>query len=57
MALSRYLKAYPFEEKEGYVLLFSTRNASKILVKEGIYQSLQQGVPLPERKRRFQRSG
>jgi len=50
MELSRYLKAYPYEEKEGYVLLFSTRNASKILVKEDIYHDLRSGVTPVEKQ-------
>jgi len=50
MELSHYLKAYPFEEREGYVLLFSTRNTSKVLVKKNLYHELQHGVTPAEKQ-------
>ncbi len=50
MELSKYIKAYPFKEKEGYVLLFSTKNASKVLVKEDTYKALKEGVTPAEKQ-------
>ncbi|MCP4348458.1 MAG: putative geopeptide radical SAM maturase [Desulfobacterales bacterium] len=43
MQLSHYIKIYPYEEKEGYLLLFSTKKVSKILIKEDTYQSIIKG--------------
>ncbi len=40
MILSYYLKVYPCEEKPGYVLLFSTKKTSKILLKETTLNSI-----------------
>ena len=48
MYLSNYLKTYPFKEKPGYLLLYSTKKASKILLKEGTYNSIINGVLSPE---------
>ena len=47
MQFSRYLKIYPFEEKPGYLLLFSTKKASKILLKEETYQAIEKGTLSP----------
>lgn len=44
MQLSRYLKIYPFEEKPGHLLLFSTKKASKILLKKETYQAIEKGI-------------
>lgn len=40
MILSHYSIVYPYEEKPGYVLLFSTKNTSKILLKEATFYSI-----------------
>ena len=48
MYLSNYLKTYPFEEKPGYLLLYSTKKSSKILLKEETYNSIINGVLSPE---------
>lgn len=43
MLLSHYLKVFPWEEKPGKVLLFSTKKASKILLDRETFQSLTKG--------------
>ena len=43
MQLSHYLKIYPYEERPGYLLLYSTRKASIILLKEETYQAIEKG--------------
>jgi uncharacterized protein len=40
MIISHYIKVYPYEEKPGYVLLFSTKKTSKILLKEATLNSI-----------------
>jgi len=47
MQLSRYLKVYPFEEKPGHFLLFSTRKASKILITKDTYNAIEEGTLSP----------
>ncbi len=47
MQLSRYLKVYPCQEKPGHLLLFSTRKASKILLKKETYQAIEKGTLSP----------
>jgi uncharacterized protein len=47
MQLSYYLKVYPFEERPDHLLLFSTRKASKILLKEETFQSIEKGTLSP----------
>ncbi len=48
MRLSHYIKTYPFEERPGYLLLYSTKKASKILLKEETYNSIAKGTLSPE---------
>jgi len=40
---SYYLKAYPWERDSDRLLLFSTKNASSILISKKTYQSMQEG--------------
>jgi len=47
MQLSQYLKVYPFEEKPGYFLLFSTKKASKILITKETYKAIEDGTISP----------
>ncbi len=47
MHLSHYVKAYPFEERPGHLLLYSTKRASLALVKEETYRSLRNGAASP----------
>ena len=44
MKLSHYLKAYPFKEKPGYLLLYSTKKTSLILLEEETYDSILKGT-------------
>jgi len=44
MQLSYYLKIYPCEEKPDHLLLFSTKKASKILLKKETYQAIEKGT-------------
>ncbi len=44
MHLSRYLKIYPYEEKPGYLLLFSTKKTSKVLITEETYRAAKAGT-------------
>ncbi len=44
MQLSHYLKSYPYEEKPGHLLLFSTKRLSKILLPEETFRSMEKGV-------------
>jgi uncharacterized protein len=43
MYLSRYLKIYPCSEKPGYLLFFSTKRGSKVLVHESTLKSIEEG--------------
>ncbi|MBI5408474.1 MAG: geopeptide radical SAM maturase [Nitrospirae bacterium] len=43
MKLSQYVTIYPYEEKPGYLLLYSTKKSSKILLKEDTYNSIING--------------
>ena len=44
MELSHYVKVYPFNEQPGYLLLYSTRKSSKILLKEQTFDSIINGT-------------
>jgi len=46
MQLSKYMKIFPYQEKPGYSLLYSTKSASTILVDESILKSLERGKNL-----------
>lgn len=47
MVLSRYLNIYFFPDRPGYLLLFSTKNASLALVPEEVVHALRQGNNIP----------
>jgi uncharacterized protein len=47
MQPSPYLKVYPFDEKPGHLLLFSTRKVSKILITKETYKAIQEGTLSP----------
>jgi uncharacterized protein len=47
MHLSHYLKTYPYEEEPGHLLLFSTKQASKALIKEETFQAIEKGTLSP----------
>jgi len=44
MQLSHYLKIYPYQENPGQLLLFSTKKASKILLTQETFQSIEKGT-------------
>ena len=44
MKPSRYLKVYPYKEKPGYLLLYSTKKTSMILLREETYGSALNGT-------------
>lgn len=43
MQMSTYTKIFPYQEKPGYVLLYSTKRASTILVDESLVRSIEEG--------------
>jgi uncharacterized protein len=44
MQSSFYLKTFPCQEKPGYLLLFSTKQASKVLLKEETFKAIEKGT-------------
>ena len=48
MQLSNYIKSFPYPEKPGYLLLYSTKKAAVILVPEGSLQKMKKGELTPE---------
>ncbi len=48
MQLSHYLKVYPCDQKPGHVILFSTRKASIVRLKEKIFQAIEKGGLSPK---------
>ncbi|MFC1858360.1 geopeptide radical SAM maturase [Thermodesulfobacteriota bacterium] len=48
MQISHYLKVYPYEEETGHLILFSTKQASKVLIKKETFLSIERGTLLPE---------
>ncbi len=48
MKLSRYLKIYSFDERPGYLLLFSTKRSSKALLKKETYDAILNDTLSPE---------
>jgi len=44
MQISRYIKTYPYEERPSCLLLYSTKKASIILLKEESYKSIEKGT-------------
>ena len=44
MHLSRYLKIYPYREEPGYLLFYSTKKASKVLLHESVMESIEKGA-------------
>jgi uncharacterized protein len=43
MKLSHYVKVYPYDEKPGYILMYSTKKSSKILLREETFNSILNG--------------
>ncbi len=48
MQISNYIKVYPYDQKPGYLLLYSTKQASMTLISEASYDSLINGTLSPE---------
>ena len=48
MQLSHFLKIYPYGGKPGYLLLFSTKKSSVIIIKEETFRAIEQGTLSPE---------
>jgi uncharacterized protein len=48
MQLSRYLKVFPWEEDPDLLLLYSTKQASKILIKNETFRLAEKGMLSPE---------
>lgn len=44
MRLSRYVRIFPWEEKPGHLLLFSTKTASILLVNEATIEAIEKGM-------------
>jgi len=57
MQLSRYLKVYPCEERPGHLLLFSTKKASKALLKKETYEAIERGALSPSDEALLSRLG
>lgn len=57
MRLSRYIKIYPYAEKPGYSLLYSTRRASVVLLNEGTLKAAQEGTLSPANQETLLRLG
>ena len=57
MQLSRYLKVYPCRERAGYLLLFSTKKASKILIEKETYHAIKKGLLSPSDEALLSRLG
>lgn len=47
MHLSRYVKVYPYPDRPGYLLIYSTKQSSLILVPESLMASLREGSLSP----------
>ncbi len=47
MRLSHYLKIWPFEERPGYLLFYSTRKTSSVLLKKEVLDSIERGSLSP----------
>jgi len=57
MQLSRYVKIFPFEERHGYVLLYSTKKTSSLLIRESLLRSIEEGTLSPSSAESLSRLG
>ena len=57
MLFSHYLKVYPYKEKPGHLLLFSTKKASLILLKEENFRKMEKGTLSPSDEARLKKLG
>ncbi len=57
MQPSFYLKIFPWQEKPGYLLLFSTKQASKVLLKEETFRAIERETLSPSDEALLSRLG
>jgi len=57
MQLSHYLKIYPYQEQPDHLLLFSTKQASKVLLAKDTFQSIENGTLSPSDEALLSRLG
>ena len=57
MKISHYLKAYPYEDKPGYLLLYSTKKGSMTLLSEECLQIAKKWPDFPVRRRNIVKTG
>jgi len=57
MQLSHYLKIYPYQEQPDHLLLFSTKQASKVLLAKETFQSIENGTLSPSDEALLSRLG
>ena len=57
MKLSNYVRGYPYDEEPGYLLLYSTKRSSKILIKEQTYNSIINETLSPENEAALSKLG
>nr|HID59970.1 putative geopeptide radical SAM maturase [Desulfobacterales bacterium] len=57
MQLSYYIKAYPYGEGSRHQLLYSTKKASLILIREETYQRIEEGTLPPPDEQQLRRLG
>ncbi len=57
MQLSRYIRTYPCKDRSGHLLLFSTKRASVLRIKEETFRSLEKGEPGSESEAVLSRYG
>lgn len=57
MHLSRYIKYYPSYENPGYLILFSTRQLSKIQIKEETFKAIEKGEISPQNEELLKKLG
>lgn len=57
MHLSRYVKTYPYPDRPGYLLLYSTKQSSLILVSESMMASIHEGTLSPKDTETLSRLG
>lgn len=57
MELSRYIKQYSFTDDPGYVLLYSTKKAAKVLLHKSVLKELDSGVLPPDKLKTLYETG
>jgi len=57
MELSRYIKVYPYDDKPGYKIIFSTKKSSLILISEEVFNSIKKDDISSQYKNKLKRLG